>query len=139
MKSTCGLRELVMELREIRRSQEIMNAIDWDMTPEKAVMLYLEWGGSWTPGIRPVRSSNDQSYYFMVSTWEEDPKVRLMRMSHDSDEELAAIDVPEEIMQPFLTSLPRTKNVYPINDEIRRWLETEFFTSRSKAESGLHQ
>jgi hypothetical protein len=116
-----------MELEKIRRSPEILNAIDWDLTPEEAVMLYLEWGGSWTPGVIPVRSSSDESYYFMVSTWDARPKVRLMRMSHADAEELAVINVPEEIMERYLATLPKTKNVYPINQEIRSWLETEFF------------
>ena len=120
-----------MELEKLRSSAEIKDEIDWDMLPEDAVMLYLEWGGSWTRGVIPVRSAKDHSYYFMVSTWDENPKVRLIKMSHETDEELAAIDVPEEIMNPFLESLPRTKNVYPINDEIRRWLETEFFRPAS--------
>ena len=120
-------RNVVMKVEEIRNSEKIKNEIDWDMTPEDAVMLYLEWGGSWTPGVIPVRSAHDYSYYFMVSTWDENPKVRLIKISHESAEELAAIDVPEEIMQPFLETLPRSKNVYPINNEIRRWLETEFF------------
>ena len=120
-----------MDIEELRRSTEIKNEIAWDMIPEDAVMLYLEWGGSWTPGVVPVRSANDHSYYFMVSTWDEHPKVRLMKMSHESAEELAAIDVPEEIMKPFLATLPRSKNVYPINDAIRNWLETEFFRPAS--------
>jgi hypothetical protein len=46
--------------------------IDWDMTPEEAVTMYLEWGNNWRKGQRtPVRSKHDESYYFVLNTWDE--------------------------------------------------------------------
>ena len=110
----------------IKISPEIINEIEWDMTPEDAVSRYLEWGGSWAPENKVVRSSNDTSYYFMVSTWDDPPKVRLMKITHHDAEELALIIIPQEIMGRFVATLPQTKNVYPINPEIRHWLEDEF-------------
>ena len=31
-------------LDKIRQNSELLDSIDWDMTPEEAVRLYLEWG-----------------------------------------------------------------------------------------------
>lgn len=38
-----------MELKEVQKAHKIVNEIDWDMTPEEAVTLYLEWGNNWEP------------------------------------------------------------------------------------------
>ncbi len=40
-------REAMMQLEDIRDNEDLLNAIDWDMTPEEAVRLYLEWGNNW--------------------------------------------------------------------------------------------
>ena len=32
----------MMKLNDIRKDLKLMNAIDWQMTPEEAVVLYLE-------------------------------------------------------------------------------------------------
>jgi len=37
----------MMRLEDIRDNEDLLNAIDWDMTPEEAVRLYLEWGNNW--------------------------------------------------------------------------------------------
>lgn len=51
-----------MGLGEIRNNSEIISVIDWDMTPEEAVTLYLEWGNNWAHGKYVIRSKNDVSY-----------------------------------------------------------------------------
>ena len=33
-------------LHEIRDNRSLVNDINWDMTPEEAVTLYLEWGNN---------------------------------------------------------------------------------------------
>lgn len=41
--------------------------IDWDLTPEDAVTMYLEWGNNnWHADRPPVRSKTDESVYFVV-------------------------------------------------------------------------
>mgnify|MGYP006991978383 CR=1 FL=1 len=32
------------DLEQLKRNREIVDRIDWEMTPEKAVETYLEWG-----------------------------------------------------------------------------------------------
>ena len=44
--------------------------ISWDLTPEHAVTMYLEWGNNdWHSEYPPVRSKDDMSNYFVVDTW----------------------------------------------------------------------
>ena len=54
--------------------------IEWDMSPEDAVILYLEWGNNdWHNKYPPVRSKNDFSNYFVVDNWVRTPP--LVRLS----------------------------------------------------------
>ena len=40
----------MLSIEDIKENQEIMNCLNLEMTPEKAVALYLEWGSSWAHG-----------------------------------------------------------------------------------------
>jgi len=66
-------RETMMQLEDIRNNEDLLNAIDWDMTPEEAVRLYLEWGNNWAGGNYVIRSKDDITHYFVVNTWDENP------------------------------------------------------------------
>jgi len=79
---------------ELRNNLEIANLIDWDMTPEEAVTLYLEWGNNWTHGKHLVRSKEDVSYYFVVNTWDDPPRIYVIRRNSEEATELAAIPMP---------------------------------------------
>ena len=37
----------MMNLEDIKKDMRLVNEIDWQMTPEEAVRLYLEWGNNW--------------------------------------------------------------------------------------------
>ena len=114
----------MMGLEEIRNDHELVNEIDWDMTPEEAVTLYLEWGNNWTHG-KMVKSKNDVSHYFVVNTWDEPAKIYLIRRNSEEAIELAIIDMPEKLREHFLESIAHNKGVYAINEEVRAWLEQE--------------
>ena len=110
-----------MQLRDIRRDMDLINDIDWDMTPEHAVTMYLEWGNNPVLGKKNVRSKNDSSTYFVVNTWK-NPIIYLIRRNSESAEELAAIDMPEKIEQAFLSSVGHHKGVYAVDGEVKDWL-----------------
>mgnify|MGYP006286423703 FL=1 len=101
--------------------------IDWDMTPEEAVTLYLEWGNNWRRDRTPVRSKNDQSFYFIVDTWENEPQVRLVKMNSEGANELAALALPRSFQKDFLHSIGHQRGVYPITKDIQQWLEAELY------------
>lgn len=108
-------------LEDIIDDLEIVNSIDWDMTPEEAVTLYLEWGNNWSHG-RMVRSKNDVSYYFVVNTWEDDPGIYLIRRNSEEATELARIDIPEALKNRLLKGTAERKGIYTLNDEVKQWL-----------------
>ncbi|MFW5837674.1 MAG: DVU0772 family protein [Desulfovibrionaceae bacterium] len=103
--------------------------IDWTMTPEDAVTMYLEWGNnSWRADRQPVRSKDDVSTYFVVSTWSGKPLVRLVRRSSQGAEELAELELPDAVGQEFREDTGELKGLYPVDASIRSWLERELYS-----------
>lgn len=115
-------------LEKIKKNKEIINDIDWDMTPEEAVTLYLEWGNNWSHG-RMVKSKKDASLYFVVDTWQERPMIFLIRRNSEEAVELATIEMPDGLGQRFMESVGHNRGVYGVSDEIRTWLEKELSTT----------
>ena len=117
----------MMGLEEMRNNSELISVIDWDMTPEEAVTLYLEWGNNPANGRRRITSKNDVSYYFVVNTWKHPAKIYFIRRNSEEAVELATIYMPEELRNRFLESVGHLKGVYPVNDEVKAWLEEELY------------
>lgn len=97
--------------------------IDWDMTPEEAVGLYLEWGNnSWRSRIKPVTSKDDVSLYFVVNTWAGAPEVALVRRNFDEAVELARFPLPGDLGREFMKEIGGNKGVYAPTESVKRWL-----------------
>ena len=107
------------KLEELKKNRELIHSIDWDMTPEEAVRLYLEWGNNWSHGNYAIKSKNDITHYFVLNTWDEKPVIYLVRRSSEEASELAMIDLPDELVDDFLRE---KKGVYAVDGEIREWL-----------------
>ncbi|MCF8061109.1 MAG: hypothetical protein K9M82_01210 [Deltaproteobacteria bacterium] len=110
-----------MELHDIREDKGLVDAIDWDMTPEEAIVLYLEWGNNWSHG-RMIKSRDDISHYFIITSWEDPPRVLFIRRSTEGAEELAQIELPEPVRSRFLDSIHHNKGVWGLTDDVRNWL-----------------
>ena len=115
-------------LDDIRNDNDLMNMIDWDMTPEEAVTLYLEWGNNWSHGKKMIKSKRDVSHYFVVNTWEEPPVIVLIRRNSEEAVEMATIEMPQELKDRFLEVVGHNKGVYALNDEVKAWLQNEIFS-----------
>ncbi|NNF98171.1 MAG: hypothetical protein HKM93_02245 [Desulfobacteraceae bacterium] len=113
----------MMNLSQIKKNRKLVNDIDWDMTPEEAVRLYLEWGNNWARSNYVIRSKADVSHYFVVNTWKDDPVIYLVRRNSENAEELARIEMPTQIKQRFLKENGDLKGVYAIDGPVRDWLQ----------------
>jgi len=118
----------MLGIEEIKDDHEMKNVIDWEMTPEEAVTLYLEWGNNWSHG-KLVRSKKDVSHYFVVNTWDDPPVVYLIRRNSEEAVELARIPLPEKLRDHVLEWTGSNKGVYALTNEIRAWLEKEIYGS----------
>jgi hypothetical protein len=115
----------MMTLDQLKKDKSLINEIDWDMTPEEAVRLYLEWGNNWSGGKYVIRSKNDVTFYFVVNTWKEEPQVFLVKRNSETAEELAAFPLPDGVRAALLASVGHQKGVYAIGGPVRDWLEQE--------------
>jgi hypothetical protein len=117
-------RTKMLTLEELKKDRALINSIDWDMTPEMAVRLYLEWGNVWTPGEgrrHRVSSKSDYSVYFVVNCWERPYYIYLIRRNSQDAVELAKFELPEKFEKPVC----QLKGMYAVEGELRDWLQKE--------------
>jgi hypothetical protein len=115
----------MMTIEDIKKDTHLLNSIDWDMTPEEAVTLYLEWGNNWAHGNYVIRSKDDVSYYFVINTWENAPVIYLIRRNSEQATELAKIDLPGNLVDDFIDTIGHNKGVYSIEGKVKDWLQKE--------------
>ncbi|MCI5122934.1 MAG: hypothetical protein D3925_00270 [Candidatus Electrothrix sp. AR5] len=117
----------MLSLAELRKNRILVNNIDWAMTPEKAVEMYLEWGTGWIRGNDFVSSADDESYYFVIFDWEtEPPVVTLIHRTLEGAEELAKIEVPKELFDAACKEdgIKPGGTVHRLNRSLQDWLNT---------------
>ena len=119
----------MLKIEDIKNDHHLINAIDWNMTPEEAVTLYLEWGNNWAHGNYVIRSKDDVSYYFVINTWDETPLIYLVRRDSRQAIELAKIEMPQDFQERFLESIGHNKGIYSIEGEVKDWLKRELLSS----------
>ena len=112
------------DFEQLKKQRDLVNSIDWNMTPEKAVEMYLEWGTSWVRGNDFVASAGDESIYFVLFDWIQPPMVTLIRRTVEGAEELGSFEVPEELFMESWQEdgvLPGG-TVHPPNKALKQWL-----------------
>lgn len=115
----------MITMQEIKDNKEIMDCLNLDMTPEKAVALYLEWGSSWAHGRDFVRSPSDVTCYFTVDTWGKPAKLLLVRRSTAEDDNIDEVEVPRELLEHELQSWGGRRGTYGISDELKEWIRNK--------------
>ena len=99
--------------------------IDWNLTPEHAVTMYLEWGNNdWHAEYPPVRSKSDYATYVVVDTWSTVPKLRLVRRNSEEAVDLAEMPLPQELLQSFRKEYGTLRGIFAPTPDIKRWLRT---------------
>jgi len=115
----------MMNLEQLKAQPRLIDAVDWEMTPEEAVRLYLEWGNNWAHSNYVIRSKSDVSHYFVVYSWEDPPVIFLIRRNSEEAEELATIEMPEPVRKRFLEEIGHNKGVYALDGEVKEWLQSQ--------------
>jgi hypothetical protein len=116
----------MMTLKELKHSRDVVDSINWEMTPEEAVRLYLEWGNNWARGDGYViRSKSDYTTYFVVNCWSRPYYIYLVRRNSDEALELAKFELPKEFEKPVC----ELKGVYALDGDLRQWLKRELGVS----------
>ena len=100
--------------------------ISWDLTPEHAVTMSLEWGNNdWHSEYPPVRSKEDYSNYFVVDTWGAEPVIRLVRRNSEHVEDLFAMPMPEALRGEFERQNAGLKGISAPQGAVKEWLREQ--------------
>lgn len=122
----------MMNAEELCHQPQLLESIDWQMTPEKAVDMYLEWGSGWTRGHDFVSSTRDESIYFVLFDWETPPQVTLIRRNMGGAEELAKVEVPAGLFEAAVREDGRLPGgtVHRLNPPLEEWLRSRLAALR---------
>lgn len=115
----------MMGLEDLKKNRSLIESIDWEMTPEEAIRLYLEWGNNWSNGYRMVRTKEDETYYFVLNTWEDVPIIFFIRRDYEGAVELARFEIPEDLKDRFQEINDFNKGVYAVEGELKDCLKKE--------------
>jgi hypothetical protein len=117
----------MLGLEELKSQRQLLDAIDWEMTPEKAVETYLEWGTGWSRKGDFVQYRAQESLYFAIYDWEKPPQVTLIRRTMRDMEELAKIEAPEQLIRQAVDEGGHKPGVgvVAITEALREWLQRE--------------
>lgn len=116
----------MLDLAELKQQRDIIDTINWEMTPEEAVRLYLEWGNNWARGDGYViRSADDYTIYFVVNCWSKPYYIYLIKRNSEEAQELARFKLPEKFQKPVC----ELKGIYAPDEDLKAWLRKELDVS----------
>ena len=114
----------MLTLEELKTDRDLVNKIDWNMNPEKAIAMYLEWGTGWVRDHDFVSTMGQESFYFVLYDWLKPPRVTLIRRTMAGADEIAEVEVPEDLfMKAWKEDGDRPGvGVHPLNRELKEWI-----------------
>ncbi len=114
-----------MRLSEIKKDWDIVNSVDWEMTPEEAIALHLEWGPLRSQKYYNSRDNDNETVYFVINTWKRPPILTLVRRKGFDSEDLGNFRLPKDLEANFMDGIGKYKGVYAVDGEVRDWLKKE--------------
>ncbi len=114
----------MLTLEELKADRDLVNKIDWNMTQEKAIEMYQEWGTGRVRGNDFVSTMGQESFYFVLYDWLRPPRVTLIKRTTAGADEIAEVEVPEDLfMKAWQEDGDRPGvGVHPLNHELREWV-----------------
>ncbi len=114
-----------MRLNEIKDNFNLVNSVDWEMTPEEAIALHLEWGPLRSQKYYNSRDNDNETVYFVINTWKRPPILTLVRRRGFDSEELGDFRLPKDLEAEFLQGIGQYRGVYAVDGNVRDWLKKE--------------
>jgi len=114
-----------MDFQEIKKDYDLVNSVDWEMTPEEAIALHLEWGPLRSQAYYNSRDNDNETVYFVINTWKRPPILTLVRRKGFDSEELGDFRLPHNLEKEFMKGIGKYKGVYAVEGDVREWLKKE--------------
>ena len=114
-----------MNLHDIKNNYNLVNSVDWNMTPEEAIALHLEWGPLRSQSYYNSRDNDNETVYFVINTWKKTPILTLIRRKGFDSEEVGSFKLPQNLEVEFMQDMGKYKGVYAVEGKVREWLKNE--------------
>lgn len=114
-----------MKIHEIKDNFNLVNSVDWEMTPEEAIALHLEWGPLRSQAYYNSRDNENETVYFVINTWKKPPILTLIRRKGFDSEDLGNFRLPKNLEDDFMKEIGQYKGVYAVEGDVRDWLKKE--------------
>ena len=114
-----------MNIDEIKNNYNLVNSVDWDMTPEEAIALHLEWGPLRSQAYYNSSDNDNETVYFVINTWKKPPILTLIRRKGFDSEDLGTFRLPKNLEDEFMNDIGQYKGVYAVEGAVRDWLKKE--------------
>ncbi|MDA3916577.1 MAG: hypothetical protein PF690_06360 [Deltaproteobacteria bacterium] len=114
-----------MNIHEIKDDFDLVNSVDWEMTPEEAIALHLEWGPLRSQAYYNSRDNENETVYFVINTWKKPPVLTLIRRKGFDSEDIGNFRLPKNLEDDFMKEIGQYKGVYAVEGDVRDWLKKE--------------
>jgi len=81
--------------------QDIMDEVDWEMTPEEAIAKHLEWGPLRSQSMYESKYGDNVTIYFVINTWGKEEKLQLVKRKGFDSWDLGQFDIPDDMLTDF--------------------------------------
>jgi len=116
--------------QKLQVGNQIVNGIDWEMTPDMSFGTFESWGGR-----ERVRNNSERIHYFFIDAWGERAKLCLMERGVKHARVMAEIDAPQGLIDTCVArqgSSSRFEKSYAIDTALREWLIENLFGESGK-------
>lgn len=106
-------------LKEI--DQETIDNIQWDMTPEEAIALHLEWGPLRSQAYYNSRDADNETIYFVINNWKEKPELHLYKRKGFDMEIIGEFNLPRRLQEYY----GELKGVFTPDKATQVWIKDQ--------------
>ena len=118
----------MLDLETLRRRKDILERVDWELTPQEAVEMFDHRARGQAERFR-IRDPAEKRYFFCVDNWHEAPRLVLKERSIKEARVVAEIRVPEDLLSECVGKFGNRKGLFPLTGELSRWLSELLFST----------
>jgi hypothetical protein len=115
-----------MNLQALKQRGDILEQIDWDLTPQEAVEMFDHRARGLERRLQ-VRDPRHKSYFFCVDNWGARPRLVLKERSVKEARVIAEIQAPDDLLDDCVDQYGNRKGLYPLTQELKRWLRGQLY------------
>jgi hypothetical protein len=116
----------MMDLAALKGRRDILERIEWDLTPQEAVEMFDHRARGREQRLR-VRNLSEKRFFFCVDNWKDTPQLVLKERSIKEAKVIAQIQAPMELLQNCVKRFGSRKGLFPLSGELGGWLRESLY------------